>query len=128
MNKVMLVGNCVAKPEVKDTAGGNTVAQFSVATREATKDKSGEWVESAEFHNIVVWGRQATTCRTFLDKGSKVAVDGKLKTQKWEKDGVKRWKTEVIANNVEFVGPKKEQATTTEPNTNSFEQDDFPPF
>lgn len=102
MNSVQLVGNLGKNPEVRHTANGNAVANFSVAT---TTRYKGE--EQTEWHNVVVWGKLAELCGEYLSKGKKVGVVGSLKYGSYEKeDGTKVYKTEVWADNVEFLSPK----------------------
>jgi single-strand DNA-binding protein len=97
VNKVILIGNLGKDPEVRYTAGGDAVANFSVATSEAWKDKnSGEMQERTEWHRIVVWGKIGEACGKYLHKGSKVYVEGQLRTRSWDQDGQKRYATEVV--------------------------------
>jgi single-strand DNA-binding protein len=106
VNKVILLGNLGRDPEQKATQGGLTIVRFSVATAERRKDQSGNWVDHTEWHNVVVFGRVAENCQRFLKKGSKVFIEGKLRTSKWQDktDGRDRYSTEVIADNVQFIG------------------------
>lgn len=97
VNKVILIGNAVKEPEVKVMQNGNEVANFSLAINESWTDKqSGEKKEKVEYHNIVVWGKLADIAKRFVKKGSKVYIEGKLQTRKWEQDGVTRYATEVV--------------------------------
>ena len=105
MNRAIVSGNLGRDPEVRYTSGGQAVANFSVATSRKYK-KGDEWVEETEWHDITVWGKLAEVCGEHLAKGRKVLVEGRLKTDKWEKDGVKRQRTSIIAENVEFLTPK----------------------
>tara|TARA_R110002020_G_scaffold142800_1_gene315007 strand:- start:436 stop:843 length:408 start_codon:yes stop_codon:yes gene_type:complete len=103
MNKVIITGNLGQKPEVRKAASGLSICNFSVATNERVK-KGDEWVDHTEWHRIVVFGKQADSCAQFLDKGSKVAVEGKLRTSSYEdKDGNPRKSTEIISDRVEFM-------------------------
>lgn len=103
VNKVLLLGNLGRDPELKETATGMNVCHFSIAT---TEKKGG--VKQTEWHNIVVWDKQAQNCAKYLTKGSKVFVEGKIQTRKWEgKDGITKYKTEIIAQNVQFESEKK---------------------
>ena len=103
MNKVIITGNLGQKPEVRKAASGLSICNFSVATNERVK-KGDEWVDHTEWHRIVVFGKQADSCAEFLDKGSKVAVEGKLRTSSYEdKDGNPRKSTEIISDRVEFM-------------------------
>ena len=103
MNRVLLVGNLGQKPELRQTKNGNSVCNFSVATNE-TKKNGDTWENHTEWHRIVVFGRVAENCGKYLDKGAKVAVEGKLQTSSWDdKDGNTRKSTEIIADKVEFL-------------------------
>ena len=99
LNKVMLIGNLGRDPELRYTAGGTPVADFSVATTERWKGSDGEFQEHTEWHNIVVWRRLAEVAGEYLRKGSRVYVEGKIRTRSWDgQDGQKRYKTEVMAD------------------------------
>ena len=112
MNKVILLGHLGHDPELKNTQNGNSVANFSLATTERWMDKAGAKQEKTEWHRIVVWGTQATNCAKYLAKGSQALVEGKLQTRTWEdKDGTKRYTTEVVAQNVRFLGKPKSSGT-----------------
>jgi single-strand DNA-binding protein len=107
LNKVMLIGNLGRDPEIRNTATGKTVASFSVATSLVWKDQSGQKQEKTEFHNIVAWGKLAEICGQYLKKGLKVYIEGRLQTSDWTgQDGVKRYRTEVIAENMIMLSPK----------------------
>lgn len=98
VNKVILIGNLGRDPELKYTPSGTAVANFSIATAESYKGKDGEWKENTEWHNIVAWKALAEYVGNYLTRGSKVYIEGKLKTRNWEgKDGKKVYKTEVQA-------------------------------
>lgn len=102
VNKVIIVGRLGQNPEVK-AAGNSTVCRLSVATSEKWK-KDGQDQERTEWHRIVVWGKLAEICGKHLAKGRQVYVEGKLQTRSWEKDGEKRYATEIVANTVQFLG------------------------
>ncbi len=104
LNKVMVIGRLGQKPESKVLQGGATVANFSVATTESWKDKSGAKQEKTEWHRIVAWGKTAELVVKYLDKGRQVYIEGKLQTRSWEDNGVKKYATEIVANNVQFLG------------------------
>jgi single-strand DNA-binding protein len=106
VNKVILVGRLGADPEVRYTPSGVAVANFSIATSEEWKDKNtGEKKEQTEWHRIVVWRRLAEICGEYLHKGSQVYIEGRLQTRSWEdKDGNKRWTTEILALNMQMLG------------------------
>lgn len=105
VNKVILVGNLGKDPQTRSTPNGQEVATLTVATSEKYKDKSGELQERTEWHTVVVWGKQAESCGKYLTKGRQVYVEGRLATRKWtDKEGAERYSTEVVAENVKFLG------------------------
>ena len=102
----MIYGNLTRDPEMRALPNGTPVTSFSVATNRVYKDKSGAKQESVDFHNIVVFARQAETVSQYLRKGSPVFVEGRIQTRSWDdKDGTKKYRTEIIADTVQF-GPK----------------------
>lgn len=101
LNKAQLIGNLTRDPEMKQIPGGQVVATIGIATNFTWNDKSGQKQSKTEFHNIVVWGKLAEICGQYLKKGSKVYMEGRLQTRNWEgEDGVKRYRTEIIADNM----------------------------
>jgi single-strand DNA-binding protein len=111
LNKVMLIGNLGKDPEVRFTPGGQAVANFSIATTERWKGKDGNQEEKTEWHNIVVWGKLAELCREYLHKGRPCFVEGRLQTRSWDdKEGKKRYTTEVVAQTIQFLGGRGETA------------------
>jgi len=101
LNKAMLIGNLTRDPEVRQTAGGQSVASFAVAINMVWTDQSGQRQERVEYHNIVAWRKLADICGRFLHKGSKVYIEGRLQTRDWTgKDGAKRYTTEIVAENL----------------------------
>ena len=123
INKVILIGNLGKDPEVRHLENGSTVANFSLATTESYKDKSGNWVSETEWHRIVAWRYQAEKAEK-LKKGNKVYIEGKLKSRNWEdKEGVKRTTVEIYADNIFSLDAKKDEFSNepTEPaeNTNT---------
>jgi single-strand DNA-binding protein len=105
VNKAILVGNLGRDPEVRFTPSGRAVANFTLATTERWTDPDGNKKEHTEWHTIVVWGKQAETCGQYLSKGRQVYVEGKIRSREYEdKEGHKRKVTEVIADNVRFLG------------------------
>ncbi len=105
VNKVILVGNLGADPEIRYTADGTAVASFRIATSRRWTNKSGERVEQTEWHRIVAWRRLGEICAQYLSKGKQVYVEGRLQTRSWEdKSGNKRWTTEIIAENLQMLG------------------------
>ena len=114
MNKAIICGNVTPDPELRSLSNTNTpVASFTVATNRVWTDEQGETQESAEFHHVVVFGRQAEASAQYLKKGQLVLVEGRLQTRSWEQDGVKRYRTEIIAERVQF-GPKRTAGESTE--------------
>lgn len=102
LNKTFVLGNLTRDPELKSLPSGNQVANFSVATNRVWKDREGNKQEGAEFHNIVCFGRTAELCAQYLRKGSQVLVEGRLQTRSWEQEGQKKYRTEIVADNVQF--------------------------
>jgi single-strand DNA-binding protein len=110
VNKVILIGHLGKDPEVRYTAQGKPVANFSMATSERWNDRSGQKQEKSEWHNIVAWDKTAEICGQYLRKGSPVYVEGKLATQSWEdRDGTKKYKTEIVAHQVIFLAQNQGQ-------------------
>lgn len=104
INKVMLIGRLGQDPELKYTPSGAAVCNFSVATSDSWTDKAGQKQERTEWHRIVVWGKLAELCNQYLSKGRQAFIEGSLQTRSWEKDGVKRYTTEINGRNVQFLG------------------------
>ena len=106
VNKVILVGNLGKDPEVRFTNTGNAVANFSIATSEVWNDRDGKRQERTEWHNIVVWGKQAEHCGQYLSKGRQVYIEGSIRTSSYDDKttGAKRYKTEIIAQRIQFLG------------------------
>lgn len=128
-NVVELLGNVGKPPELKDV-NGQALLKFSLATPDGYKDKSGQWVDVTDWHNVVVWGKMASTLSQYISQGSKLFVEGKLKTRSYEKNGEKRYATEVVARDIVLCGEKKEridppQAQASAP-YNSDADDDIP--
>jgi len=107
INKAILIGSLGKDPESKYSTDGLMIVNFSIATSERYKDKSGEKVDKTEWHNITAFGKLAEICANYLHKGSKVYVEGKIKTDQWEKDGVKHYKTGIIINDMKMLDGKK---------------------
>ncbi len=107
INKVILIGNLGKDPELRYTPDGTPVTNFSIATSDSWTDKtSGEKREKTEWHRIVVWRKLAEICAEYLSKGRQVYIEGKLQTRSWEKDGVTRYTTEIVASDVQFLGKR----------------------
>lgn len=103
LNKVMLIGNLGADPELKHIGDNRAVANLSIATNEKFKKKDGELQERTEWHRVTVWGEQAENCAKYLAKGRSVYVEGRLQTRMYEKDGQKHYATEIVADRVTFL-------------------------
>lgn len=103
MNKVILIGRLGDDPEVNHLDSGTAVAKFSLATSERFKDRNGEKQERTEWHKVTVWGKLAEVVERFVRKGSQVMVEGKIQTSTYEKDGQKRYSTEIICQNLQML-------------------------
>lgn len=109
-NQAIVMGNLTRDPELRTTPGGQPVASFAVATNRSWQDASGERKEAVEYHEIVAWGKLGELTAQYLAKGRKVMVIGRLQTQSWEKDGVKRQRTEIVASDVNFLDSRSDSA------------------
>ena len=105
INKAMVYGNLTRDPELKSLPSGMQVCSFSLATNRVYNDRDGKKQEQAEYHNIVVFGKQAETSAKWLKKGSSAFIEGRMQTRSWDKDGQKQYRPEIIADRVQF-GPK----------------------
>ncbi|MDF1593758.1 MAG: single-stranded DNA-binding protein [Desulfobacterales bacterium] len=115
INKVILVGRLGNDPEVRYTQDGSAVASFSIATSDEWKDKeTGDKKERTEWHRIVAWRKLGEICGEYLSKGRQVYVEGKLQTRSWEKDGVTRYTTEIVASDVQFLGGRESGAASAQ--------------
>jgi single-strand DNA-binding protein len=108
LNKVMLIGNLGRDPEVRSTASGQPVANFTLATSRRWKDKNGQRQEQTEWHTIVCWGKQAEIAGQYLTKGKQIFVEGRLQTRSWDdrQSGEKKYRTEVICENFQMLGQR----------------------
>jgi single-strand DNA-binding protein len=105
MNRVLLTGRLTRDPELRTTASGKAVAQFSIASHQFVAGK-----ELSEFHSIVAWNRLAETCGRYLGKGQQVAIEGRIATRTWDDDkGIRHWKTEIVASSVEMLSGRRKQ-------------------
>jgi single-strand DNA-binding protein len=109
LNKAFIIGNLTRDPELKSLPSGISVCTFSVATNRVYKDKEGNKQESTEYHNIVAFGRQGELTAQYLKKGSSALIEGRLQTRSWEQDGQKRYRTEIVADRVQFGDRKSSQ-------------------
>lgn len=115
VNKVILVGNLGADPEVRYAPSGTAVANFSLATTDQWTNKEGGKEEKTEWHRIVAFGRLGEICGEYLHKGKQVYVEGRLQTRSWEdREGVKRYTTEIVANTMQMLGPKGKDGNTAD--------------
>lgn len=106
INKAIVYGNLTKDPELKALPSGIQVATLSVATNRRFKDKNGSWTETPDYHNVVVFGKQAETVAQYLKKGSGIFLEGRMQTRSWDgADGQKKYRTEIVADRVQF-GPK----------------------
>ena len=105
INKAILFGNITRDPELRALPSGMNVCNFSIATNRVYRDRAGKKQEQTDFHNVVVFGRQADTVAQYLKKGSSVYVEGRIQTRNWEQNGEKKYRTEVVADSVQF-GPR----------------------
>lgn len=113
LNKVLLIGNLGRDPEVRYLPNGEAVANFSIATTENWKDKNGQKQEKTEWHNIVMYRRLAEIAGEYLKKGRPVYIEGRLQTRKWEKDGVTRYTTEIVADQMQMLGGRDGGTSTS---------------
>jgi len=109
MNKVILIGRLGGEPVIKDTTGGVKVASFSLATDDSYKDKDGNKVQRTDWHNIVFFGKQAEICENYLTKGSLVSIEGKIKTESYDKDGNTVYVTKIHGQSLGMLGSKNDQ-------------------
>lgn len=107
LNKIQLIGNVGQEPQVR-TAGDQKVASFTLATTEKRKDKSGNPIQETEWHNIVIWGKLAEVAEKYVTKGTALYVEGKIKTEKYTKDGQDRYVTRVVASSFQMLGGKQD--------------------
>ena len=127
LNKVTIIGNLTKDPEKKVLPNGTAVTSFSVATNRVWKDTNGQKQEAVEYHNIVVFGRQAETSAQYLKKGSQAMIEGRLQTQSWDDatSGKKMYRTEIVAENVQF-GTRNTPTASTGTDNSSVSDDELP--
>ena len=117
LNKVILIGNLGDEPALRYTQGGTAVATFSIATSERWKGQDGKVQESTEWHRIVAWGKLAEICNQYLQKGSRIYLEGKLQTRKWQdREGTERFITEVIARDMKMLDSRNAAPSTQQNN------------
>jgi single-strand DNA-binding protein len=106
VNKVFLLGNVGKDPEIRSTAGGMTIASFTLATADRQKDAQGNWQDKTEWHNLVAFQRTAEVVRDYVKKGTQLFIEGKIQTRSWDdkESGAKRYKTEILVNELSLLG------------------------
>lgn len=129
LNKALIIGNLTRDPELKAIPSGIKVCSFSVATNRVWKDKNGAKQESADYHNVVVFGRQAENVAQYMKKGSQVMVEGRMQTRSWDDQatGTKKYRTEIIADRVQFgssIGGGSRSNSDSSPKANEPKEDD----
>jgi single-strand DNA-binding protein len=113
VNKAILIGNLGRDPELRYTPSGAAVCTFSIATSEKWRDKqTNEMKESTNWHNIVLWGKQAELAKQYLTKGSPVYIEGRIQTRSWDDNGVKKYITEIVGQRLQFLGRRTGEAAT----------------
>lgn len=128
VNKVILIGNLGNDPQQRTTSTGKTVTSFRVATSEKWTDQSGQPQEKVNWHNVVVWGKRAEACARYLAKGRRVYVEGKLENRSYEdKEGVTRYVTDIVANEVVFLDGNHSSTKTNTPPTSKANAAQNPP-
>jgi len=107
VNKAIILGNLGADPEIRYTSGGQAVSDLRIATSRRWQNKDGGQQEDTQWHRVVVWGKQAEMCKEYLSKGRQVYIEGRIQTRSWDdKEGIKRYTTEIVAQTVQFVGSR----------------------
>lgn len=114
LNKVIIIGNLTKDPELRYTAQGDPVVNLRLASNRVWKNKAGEKKEDVCFITATIWGKRAENCNTYLKKGSPVLVDGRLQSRSWEKDGIKQYAIEILAENIQFLDRTKEGTSPEE--------------
>jgi single-strand DNA-binding protein len=129
VNRVILVGNLGADPELRYTASGMAVAKFRLATSETYTDRQGVRQERTEWHRITAWGKLAEICGQYLSKGRLVYIEGRIRSDTWEQEGVKRYSYEIVADNMRMLGgrgPEREPESGFPPPEGGPPEDDIP--
>ena len=127
-NRAIIIGNLTRDPELRSLPSGVQVATIGVATNRVWKDKNGAKQESTDYHNVVIFGRQAETTAQYLRKGSSVLVEGRMQTRSWDAaDGTKKYRTEVVADRIQF-GPRRDGAApVATPSATKADNQEVPP-
>jgi single-strand DNA-binding protein len=130
INSVIVIGNLTRDPELKATPSGTSVCTLRVAVNESVKDQaSGEWHDKPNYFSVDVFGGQADACVQYLSRGRQVGIQGRLRWREWERDGQKREAVSIVADNVQFLGPREqtvEQRAVSELGATPVEDDDIP--
>jgi single-strand DNA-binding protein len=113
LNRVLLIGNLTRDPQQRALPSGMNVTEIGLATNRTYKDKNGQRQESTDYHNVVIFGRQAETTAQYLHKGDTAMIEGRIQTRSWEQNGEKKYRTEIVADRVQF-GPKRGSAAATQ--------------
>ena len=111
VNKIILLGRIGKDPETRTLPNGK-ITSFSIATSEKYTDKNGQKVENTEWHNVECWGKLADIAETYVKKGMEIYVEGKIKTDQWEKDGVKQYRTKVVAAVIQMIGGRQSEQSS----------------
>jgi len=128
VNKVLLLGNVGKDPEIRATAGGMTIASFTLATADRAKDAQGNWADKTEWHNLVAFQRTAEIVRDYVKKGTQLFIEGKIQTRSWDdkESGQKKYRTEIIVNDLTLLGSKQSggdsSGSYSRPSTASYSQ------
>lgn len=130
VNRVILVGHLGADPELRYTASGTAVTKFRIATTEVFTDRQGTRQERTEWHRITAWGKLAEICGQYLSKGRLVFIEGRIRSDSWEQDGVKRFSYEIVADTMKMLGPGRGEPRAAEspfpPPEGGVPEDDIP--
>jgi len=129
VNRVILVGNLGADPELRYTASGTAVAKFRIATSETFTDRQGVRQDRTEWHRITAWGKLAEICGQYLSKGRLVYIEGRIRSDTWEQEGVKRYSYEIVADTMRMLGPgrgEREAEPPFAPPEGGAPEDDIP--
>jgi single-strand DNA-binding protein len=119
LNKVIIAGNLTRSPELRHSPNGNSIATFGIATNRAWTDANGQRQEEVEFHNVTAFGMQAETASQYLRKGQLALVEGRLRTTSWETEGSKRYRTDIVAERIQFGPKRQEDANDTDDDPSS---------
>lgn len=124
LNRVYLIGSAGRDPEIRSNTEGTCIAGLSIATSHRFKDRSGNWQEATDWHNLVAFARTAEVIRDYVKKGSPIHVEGRIQTRSWDKDGVKQYRTEIVVDNLILLGSgeKRERKASAPASAPSWEE------